>query len=223
LRLGAGIAVIAAAGATVIYQHGAAGRLPATALAAVAAAVVVLVVAWLTAGHAGPAIAAIAASLLLVAVLAAPASQSIALVRSQATDGGALGAMPSSTIRGLSRYLTQHRAGTRYEVAAATAEVAAPLIVADHQPVMILAGTPFHPLVSPRGLARAVRSGQVRYVLISSRPIDHHVHTFPARTEREQIPSWVVAHGTDVTRQTGLHGYGVLYRFSPQSVAPRGS
>ncbi|HYZ29242.1 MAG TPA: glycosyltransferase family 39 protein [Thermoleophilaceae bacterium] len=223
LRLGAAVAVVGAAGATAVYQDGAAGTLPPAALVAGTAAVVVLVVAWLIMRHGaargGP--ATVAASLLLVAVLAAPASQSIALVRSQAADGGALGAMPSSTIRELSSYLTQHRGNARYEFAAATAALAAPLIVADHQPVMILAGTPFHPLVSARGLGRAVRSGQVRYVLISSRLIDHRVHPFPARTEREQIPSWVVAHGTDVTRQTGLHGYGVLYRVSPRAAPPR--
>jgi hypothetical protein len=113
--------------------------------------------------------------------------------------------------------LTSHRGNARYELAAYNATLAAPLIVADGRPVMVLAGTPFHQLVRPRGLARAVRAGDVRYVLISSRPGSHPVHPFPARSPRSEIPSWVVRHGTDVTRQAGLHGYGMLYRVS----APR--
>jgi hypothetical protein len=157
-------------------------------------------------------LAALTAALALLGVLAAPASESFAVQRSHASDGGSLGAMPTRTITALSRYLARHRDGRRYQFAAVEAAFAAPLIVASDQPVLILAGTPYHPLVSPRALSRDVRAGQVSYVLLSSAPADHLLHPFTPRNTREQIPAWVIRHGTDVTRQTGLRGYGILYR-----------
>jgi hypothetical protein len=156
--------------------------------------------------------AALAATLVLLAVLVSPTSESFALVRGHTSDGGSLGAMPSSTVSALSRYLTAHRGSARYEFAVSEADLAAPLIVADHQPVLVLASTPYHPLVSPAALSRAVQAGQVRYVLLSRTPIGHSPHAFTPRTVREQIPAWVISHGTDVTRQAGLGGYGMLYR-----------
>jgi hypothetical protein len=117
-------------------------------------------------------------------------------------------------VSALSRYLTKHRGNQRYEFAVLEAHIAAPLIVADHQPTLILAGTPYHQLVSERGLSRAVHAGEVRYVLMSSRPIDHSPHPFTPRTPRQQMAAWVIRHGTDVTRQAGIHGYGMLYRLA---------
>jgi hypothetical protein len=32
------------------------------------------------------------------------------------------------------------------------------------------------------------------------------------------MAGWVRVHGVDVTAQAGVPGYGVLYRFTPQSV-----
>jgi 4-amino-4-deoxy-L-arabinose transferase-like glycosyltransferase len=204
----ASLAVVAALAASLVYAH-AAGSLPA----------VLLTVAYpffgtRSAGRLAAPVAGLVAGLMLVAVLAAPASESLALVRANTSDGGSLGAMPGSTVSALSRYLTKHRGNQRYEFAVLEAHIAAPLIVADHQPTLILAGTPYHQLVSERGLSRAVHAGEVRYVLMSSRPIDHSPHSFTPRTPRQQMAAWVIRHGTDVTRRAGIHGYGMLYRLA---------
>jgi 4-amino-4-deoxy-L-arabinose transferase-like glycosyltransferase len=213
------VALAAALVATLIYQAST-RSLPPAAIAGAVATAIVLVALWVVAFSRAPRrwfprLAGLAAVSALVSVLSLPLAESAALVRADASDGGSLGALPGSTISALSRYLTKHRGHTRYEFASATAALAAPLIVADDQPVFILAGTPFHTLVTAEGLSRAVNAGQVRYVLISNTPNRTPIHPFPARSPRSAIPSWVVSHGVDVTPQTGLHGYGMLYRVSP--------
>jgi 4-amino-4-deoxy-L-arabinose transferase-like glycosyltransferase len=154
----------------------------------------------------------LATAMVVVAVLAAPTARSLALVRAHTDGGGALGRMPAAEVHALSTYLTRHRAHTRFEFASISAAWAGPVIAADNQPALILAGTPYHQLVWSNGLARAVRAGQVRYVLLSAASQSRPLRPFTPRTAREQVPAWVIRHGTDVTRQAGLSGYGVLYR-----------
>jgi 4-amino-4-deoxy-L-arabinose transferase-like glycosyltransferase len=214
--IAASLAVLAALGSSLVYAH-AAGNLPAAAVVGAAGAAILIGISGVlfrmrSAPRLLTPLAAVTAAFALLGVLAAPASESFALQRAHASDGGSLGATPTHTVSALSRYLTSHRGGRRYQFAAVEASVAAPLIVASDQPVLILAATPYRALVSPRGLSRAVRAGAVRYVLLSSVPANHLLHPFPPRTAREQIPAWVIRHGTDVTRQTGLRGYGILYR-----------
>jgi 4-amino-4-deoxy-L-arabinose transferase-like glycosyltransferase len=162
---------------------------------------------------------ATAAVVLAGAALIAPAAESVALVQAGRGDGGALGAMPAGQSARLARYLSSHRGGARYEYAALEAHLAGPLIAADGQPVLILAGTPYHPLVSTHGLAAAVHAGQVRYVLTASRGRSRPPHpSLNARTPRGRMAGWVRVHGVDVTAQAGLPGYGVLYRLTAQGV-----
>jgi 4-amino-4-deoxy-L-arabinose transferase-like glycosyltransferase len=163
--------------------------------------------------------AALVTALVVVALLAAPASQSVSLVRAHRGDGGSLGAMPPHTVAALSHYLTRHQGHAHYEFAVLEAHQAGPLIVADARPVLILAGTPYHPLVTPHGLAAAVRAGHVHYVLVSSGVSSHPVRA-PAhpRPGRGRMSGWVRSHGVDVSRQAGLAGYGSLYLLTPQAV-----
>jgi hypothetical protein len=161
---------------------------------------------------AGP-VTALVAAFVLVAVLAVPMAESFAVVRARTGDGGALGHMPARRVAHLSRYLTHHRDHRRYEFASLNAAIAGPLIVADDQPVLILAGWPPHALVSARGLRRAVRAGHVRYVLLSTHGLSHPRRPLTkARTKRQRIVRWVTNHGTDVSHRAGLHRYGILYR-----------
>jgi hypothetical protein len=216
--IGASLLLAGCLAATLVYQHST-RAIPATALVGAAGAAIALAATWVALRAQAPRrwaswVSALVAGFALLGVLAAPASQSFALVRASASDGGSLGAMPAKTVTALSRYLTRHRGGRRYEFAAYETATAAPLIVADDQPVLILAGTPFHTLVSVRGLSRAVRAGQVRYVLLSAVPANHLLHPFPPRSARSEIPAWVIRHGVDVTQATGLRGYGILYRLS---------
>ena len=220
LYAAASLAFLTALGASLVFAR-AAGKLPPAAVVGLLGAAIVVAVSGVIV-RVRPArelvtpLAGLAAALAFLAVLAAPASESFALQRAHAGDGGTLGGMPTRTISLLSRYLTRHRGNERYQYAAVEAHIAAPLIVADDQPVLILAGTPYHALMTPRRLSRTVRAGQVKYVLLSSTPANHPLHPFSPRTLREQIPAWVIRHGTDVTRQTGLGGYGILYRLSAQ-------
>lgn len=157
---------------------------------------------------------ALALSVLVVgAILVAPASESFALVAARSDDGGALGSMPRSTTLALSRYLRAHQGNARYEFAVTEAHIGAQLIIADARPVLVLAGTPYHPLVNVAQLAAAARDGSVRYALLSDRPSPRPVtrHVVP-RTGRARLPDWVRVHGVDVTRAAGIHGYGMLYR-----------
>jgi hypothetical protein len=123
--------------------------------------------------------------------------------------------MPQSELTSLSRYLTSHRGHTRYQFAAIEAYQAGPLIAADDQPVLVLASSPYHPLVSTRGLSQAVRAGQVRYVFVTAH--GSRSHGVP-RTRRQQMIAWVRAHGTDVSRAAGLHINGVLYRLDARTL-----
>jgi hypothetical protein len=210
------LALAAALAATLIYQASTHALPPAASIgAAGAAAAIVVTLALAASGSArrwAPGLGALTALLAVVSVLALPLAQSSAIVRTHASDGGSLGSLPPNTTTKLSNYLTKHRGSARYEFAAATASLAAPLIVADGQPVMILAGTPFHLLAQPADLSRAVRAGEVKYALISNTASSHPVRPYAPRSPRSLLPSWVVNHGVDVTRQAGLHGYGMLYR-----------
>jgi hypothetical protein len=162
--------------------------------------------------------AAAAAVVLVAAALIAPATESLAVVQAARDDGGALGAMPPGQSARLARYLASHRGGARYEYAALEAHLAGPLIAADGKPVLILASTPYHALVSTHRLAAAVRAGQVHYVLMGSRGRSRPPHpSLHARTPRGRMAGWVRAYGVDVTAQAGLPGYGVLYRVTAQS------
>jgi hypothetical protein len=114
----------------------------------------------------------------------------------------------------LSRYLTRHRGHSRYEFAAIEAYQAGPLIAADGQPVLVLASSPYHPLVSPGGLSRAVAAGEVRYVFVSARGSGSgNAATFVGGSPRRApMVAWVRRHGTDVSRSAGLAHAGALYR-----------
>jgi 4-amino-4-deoxy-L-arabinose transferase-like glycosyltransferase len=211
------LAVLVPTGATLVYA-GAARALPPAAIVGLVGAAAVLVAAVLgrrTAARVAGPLTGLVAAFVLVAVLAVPTVQSFALVRSRAADGGALGAMPARTVASLSAYLTRHRNHRRYQFASLNAALAGPLIVADDQSVLVLEAWPPRTLVSVRGLRDAVRAGEVRYVLLSSKGGRHPGH--PAkrpRGPRARTIAWVRSHGIDVSHRAGLHRYGILYRVS---------
>jgi 4-amino-4-deoxy-L-arabinose transferase-like glycosyltransferase len=211
-------AVLGATAASLVYAGSTRALPPAAVLGAVGLVAVVLIALVgrrsLAAARSTGAVSAGLAALALVAVLAVPTAASTALVRARTGDGGELGAMPARTASSLSAYLTRHRGGRRYEFASLNAALAAPLIVADDQPVLVLAGWPPHPpLLSARGLAQAVHTGEVRYVLLSATGGHHPPHAHVRGTRpRDRIIEWVRTHGVDVSHRAGLHRYGILYR-----------
>jgi 4-amino-4-deoxy-L-arabinose transferase-like glycosyltransferase len=155
----------------------------------------------------------VAAATVVAAVLAVPTARSIGVVTTRSSDGGNDGAMPAAELSALSSYLTRHRAGARYEVAAIEASDAGALIARDGQPVLVLAATPYRQLVSTQALAAAVRRGDVRYVL------DWPPAPSQGRGGRDRLVAWVQAHASDVSRQAGVGSAGVLYRIDSQTLA----
>jgi hypothetical protein len=79
-----------------------------------------------------------AAAVAMLALLAIPAQQSVAIASTAASDSGHIGAMPAGEDTRLSRFLRRHDHGARYEVASATAVKAAQLIARDGRPVLLL-------------------------------------------------------------------------------------
>jgi hypothetical protein len=155
-----------------------------------------------------------------VVVLVALMMESTAMVRAQTVDAGAAGAMPPRELASLSRYLAVHRGHARYQFAAIEAYQAGPLIAADGQPVLILASSPYHPLVSTGGLSQAISAGEVRYVFISahgsgSGGVAQFVGGSPRRAP---MVRWVRRHGTDVSKSAGLAHAGALYRIDPSAL-----
>jgi 4-amino-4-deoxy-L-arabinose transferase-like glycosyltransferase len=155
-----------------------------------------------------------------LAVVVALMVGSIGIVRTGAVDGGGAGKIAPTDLAKLSRYLTLHRGHARYEFAAIEAYQAGPLIAADGQPALILASSPYHPLVSTRGLNRSVRTGNVRYVFVSAHGSGTGgvVQFVGGSPRRAPMVAWVRRHGTDVSREAGLSHAGTLYRVDPPAL-----
>jgi 4-amino-4-deoxy-L-arabinose transferase-like glycosyltransferase len=98
----------------------------------------------------------------LVAVLALPASGAITVVRQHRSNAGL--AMPPAPAA-LSRYLIAHQGGARYEIASPNVIRAAPLIVRDARPVLMLTSLYGRPLLDAAQLRHHVATGHVRYLL----------------------------------------------------------
>jgi 4-amino-4-deoxy-L-arabinose transferase-like glycosyltransferase len=133
-------------------------------------------------------------ALLLAALLAAPAVQAVRVARSDASDSGHLGSLTPTETRDLSAFLARHQR-TRYELASATAAKAAPLIVMDDRPVLMLGTQVGDELTSLRTFRKDVRNDEVRYVLVAGPCGPHTWRTGCGRAAR-----WAVVHGKDVSR-----------------------
>jgi hypothetical protein len=162
-------------------------------------------------------VAGLVAGLAVVVTLAAG---SVAVVHARTVDGGGGGRIATAELTSLSRYLTSHRGHARYEFAAVEAYQAGPLIAADGQPALILASSPYHPLVSTRGLSRAVAAGEVRYVFVSAKGSGsgNAARFVGGSPRRAPMVRWVRRHGTDVSRSAGLAHAGALYRIDPRAL-----
>jgi hypothetical protein len=107
-----------------------------------------------------------AGGLALVALLAVPTSDSLAIVREHRYDhssGGGFLSAPQTTA--LSRYLAAHGNGDRYEAAVLSVWQAASLVVVDGRPVLATRNVDGAPLMSLADLRDQVQRGDVRYVL----------------------------------------------------------
>jgi 4-amino-4-deoxy-L-arabinose transferase-like glycosyltransferase len=205
-RPAAATALIGAAAAAAVAGRVTGGSPRATVVASGLAVVAALVAAVAIADRGRGRLPAIAAALVLVAALAVPLSTSVRLVRAGAGDGEPTGERPAAQLDRLSAYLRSHQGHARYEVAGSNIFPSAALVIKDARPVLTLTSAGPVQLVTPTGLADAVRSGQVRYALLGGRCAPRR------RGACLPVVRWVRAHGTDVSLAAGLPRRGLLYR-----------
>jgi 4-amino-4-deoxy-L-arabinose transferase-like glycosyltransferase len=143
----------------------------------------------------------------LAAILALPLAGSVGIATTGRWNGQTLGAMPAAQVESLHRYLAAHQRGVRYEMASSRTTIAAPLIVRDKRPVLMLTSWFGKPLASAADLAAKVRSGQVRHLLL-----DETGCGAARAASCSAAARWATAHGTDVSRAAGLGKGLVLLR-----------
>jgi hypothetical protein len=128
----------------------------------------------------------------LVAVLAVPASAAITVARQHRSDAGLPVPAPATA---LSSFLIAHQGHGRYEVASPTVARAAPLIIRDSRPVLMLTSLYGRPLLDAAQLRQLVASGQVKYMLGRG----------ACGTKRcAPVVGWARAHARDVSAAAGL-------------------
>jgi 4-amino-4-deoxy-L-arabinose transferase-like glycosyltransferase len=145
------------------------------------------------------------------AVLIVPAQASWNIAGTRQFDAERSGSMPDPWPRLIESYLLRHRDGTRYQFASIAPAKAAPLIMRDPQPVLMLTSYRSRPLISVRQLAADVRAGEVRFFLIGHRcssALTRATAACPATAR------WAIAHSTDVTHALGLHHGHLVYRIN---------
>lgn len=163
----------------------------------------------------GPATTALAAAAAAVAVLAGPASYSVATVTRAHTgysptagpsigasgpagaSAGAQAAEPAATLgfaqslSSLTGYLLAHRGHARFLVAATDAKTADPIALATGQPVITIGGyTGADPAPTAAQLGRLIASGRLRYVLLDATRV---LPVTPAE-RAASAPAWVERH-----------------------------
>ena len=229
-------AVAAAVGIGIGALAGAPRRVPRLALAMSAAGVAVTGIllahppAWLAvlaltaAAGGGLAVAvvsdrrrgAVLAVCAALAVLAVPAAGAVTVAGQHRSDAGLPSRMTAGEVARLSAFLVRHQGGARFEVASATVVRAAPLIVHDGRPVLMLTSLDGRPLLSAGRLAGLVSGGQVRYALLGRGACA----TSAGRTCAPAV-EWAMRHAHDVSPSAGLSA-GTLYALGTATTAPAG-
>lgn len=138
----------------------------------------------------------------LMAALAVPAASALTVARDHMSDAGLVIKLPTGR---LSAFLIHHQGAARYEVASATVFRAAPLIVHDGRPVLMLTSLDGRPLLSAARLAHLVAAGDVRYALLGARGC-----TDPCPA----VVRWAHAHAHDVSRTAQIGRPGTLSRLT---------
>jgi 4-amino-4-deoxy-L-arabinose transferase-like glycosyltransferase len=159
--------------------------------------------------------AATLVAVLGLVVFVVPLARDARLIHAHASDQALAPAFKAPLVSRVSAYLRAHQGAAHYEFAAAAPTLAAPVIVRDVRPILLLEGFNARTLVTIAQLRHYVDSGQVRYVLSRG---------FCPRPPNSQLPAcspliaWVRAHGVDVTPQ--LHDptqrAGLLYALTPR-------
>jgi hypothetical protein len=142
---------------------------------------------------------AVAATLALVAVLAVPAAGAVTVARRHQSDAGLPARLTPGQVTRLSAFLIAHQDGARYELASPTVDKAAPLIVRDARPVLMLTSQAGRPLLGAGALQRLVAQGAVRYGLLGPGAC---ATAAPGRCA--PVVRWALRHAHDVSAAAGL-------------------
>lgn len=147
----------------------------------------------------------------LVAVLAFPLARDVGLIRDHSGVQAASPEFAPRLASELSAYLREHQGAARYEFAATAPSIAAPLIIKDPRPILLLTTVDARPLVTLAGLQAAIAGHAVSYVVMHGRCPHPPYHLLAACSAAAE---WVQANGQDVTAQLGDRSTkaGVLFR-----------
>jgi hypothetical protein len=124
--------------------------------------------------------------------------------------------MTAGEVARLSAFLVRHQGGARFEVASPTVVRAAPLIVHDGRPVLMLTSLDGRPLLSAGRLAGLVSGGQVRYALLGRAAC-----ATSAGQSCAPAVAWAMGHAHDVSSSAGLPA-GTLYALGTATTTTAG-
>ncbi len=153
------------------------------------------------------------ASMIAASALVFPVHETLSLVRSKANDSLGLATTAPENATALSAYLRDRTVAVRFELAVDEPLSLAPLVIRDQRPILPLTSFGGRQLTSVEALRAAVRSGAVRYGLVSRVGCALPRNTTAAACA--PASQWVRAHGVDVTGSVGLVGAARLYRLPP--------
>ncbi|MEA2266398.1 MAG: hypothetical protein QOE27_1981 [Solirubrobacteraceae bacterium] len=156
----------------------------------------------------------------VASVLGFPLARDVRLIRDHSGVQAASPQLKAPVVAGLSRYLVAHQGRARYEFAASAPSLAAPVVVRDARPILLLTTVDARPLVTLGELRSRIRAGAVSYVLMRGRCPHPPYHVLPACSAAVR---WVQAHGTDVTGKLRVATpSGLLYQVTPVEAAASG-
>jgi hypothetical protein len=150
---------------------------------------------------------------MLGANLALPAVRDVLLIKDHSGDSAASVPLANSIVTPISRFLRSHQGAMRYEAAFVASTIAAPFIVRDTRPVLLLTTVNGWPLVTSSQLQRAHAQGLVRYVFDET-GCQRVVSTSASCSLAMR---WVRRNARDITGLTGLpdKDRGLLYDLGP--------
>jgi 4-amino-4-deoxy-L-arabinose transferase-like glycosyltransferase len=174
-----------------------------------------LILAWIGRPD-GEALHCGALALALICLLAIPIWSSLRVVHENVSDTNRLGVLHPGELQPLSAYLRTHQGTAYYEAAFDSGTKMGELVVRDARPILVLTtlnGRVFTSVARLRALAAA---GKVRYAFIDG---GCGPHSPPTNADCSPPARWVLAHGTDVSKQAGMPRAGMLWRLPDTSLS----
>ncbi len=142
-------------------------------------------------------------------LLAIPLWASLRAVRENVSDTTPIGVLHHNELAPLSAYLRAHQDGAYYEAAFDSGTKMGELVERDARPILVITTLNGRVFTTVAQLRAQVAAGRVRYAFIDE---GCGPHSPPTDADCSPAARWVVAHGTDVSRQAGMPRPGMLWR-----------